>query len=77
MIEFLSLVLYDYCKLHGFEFISADDILATHDVTEEEEIWLRRYISAWDILTNKEDNSTPVYNRISEDIMSIEYNSKL
>ena len=50
MIEFLSLVLYDYCKLHGFEFISADDILATHDVTEEEEIWLQRYIEVWDII---------------------------
>ena len=53
MLDFLSLVLYDYCKLHGFEFISADDILATHDVTEEEEIWLRRYISAWDIVSSE------------------------
>ncbi len=50
MLDFLSLVLYDYCKLHGFEFISADDILHTHDVNDEERIWLHKYIEVWDII---------------------------
>ena len=50
MLDFLSLVLYDYCKLLGFEFISADDILHSHDVNDEEQIWLQRYIEVWDIV---------------------------
>ena len=56
---------------------SRPTLVGTSTHNKEEEILLRRYISAWDILTNKEDNNTPVYNRIGEDIMSIEYNSKL
>ena len=53
MLDFLSLVLYDYCKLHGFEFISADDILHSHDVNDEERIWLQRYIQVWDIISSE------------------------
>ena len=48
-LNFLSDVLYDYCKLHGLELQSADDILYSQRITEDQRLWLKSYIELWDI----------------------------
>ena len=53
MLNFLSDVLYDFCKLHSLEYLSADDLLYTKNVTEEQRIWLQNYISVWDIIVDQ------------------------
>ena len=49
MLNFLSDVLYDYCKLNSLELQSADDILYTERITEDQRLWLKSYIELWDI----------------------------
>ena len=53
MLNFLSDVLYDFCKLHSLEYLSADDLLYTKNVTKEQQIWLENYISVWDIIVDQ------------------------
>ena len=57
MLDFLSNVLYDFCKLHSLEFISADDLLFGyyHELTESQRGWLEEYIKVWDVIVNEED----------------------
>jgi len=58
-IDFLSNVLQDYCNLHDFPFISADELLyesytQTMDchtkLTSDQEDWLSCYIKVWDTI---------------------------
>ena len=49
-LNFLSDVLYDYCKLHGLELQSADDILYSQNVNENQRRWLEHYIDVWDTI---------------------------
>ena len=53
MLNFLSDVLYDYCKLNSLELQSADDILHTQNVTNDQRTWLLNYISVWDIIADQ------------------------
>jgi len=53
MLNFLSDVLYDYCKLNSLELQSADDILYTQNVTNDQRTWLLNYISVWDIIADQ------------------------
>ena len=56
MLDFLSNVLYDFCKLHDLEFISADDLLFGYynELTESQRGWLEEYIKVWDVIVNQE-----------------------
>ena len=53
-LNFLSNVLEDYCNLHDLPFISADDILYSHQYAEIDCLtpyqidWLQNYIQVWD-----------------------------
>ena len=47
-LDLLTEVLCDYCKLHSLELQSADDILHTHRITEDQRDWLISYIELWD-----------------------------
>ena len=59
-LDFLSDVLRDYCTLHDFPFISADDLLYETDnnsemdcytkLTPEQQDWLSCYINVWDTI---------------------------
>ena len=53
MLDFLSDVLYDFCKLHSLEYVSADDLLYTKKLTNEQQSWLENYISVWDIIADQ------------------------
>ena len=48
-LDLLTEVLCDYCKLHSLELQSADDILFTQRITEDQRLWLKSYIELWDI----------------------------
>ena len=54
--DFLSNVLYDFCKLHSLEFISADDLLwgYYHELTEYQRGWLEEYSKVWDVVVINE-----------------------
>ena len=47
--DLLTEVLCDYCKLHALELQSADDILYSQRITEDQRLWLKSYIELWDI----------------------------
>ena len=48
-LDLLTEVLYDYCKLNSLELQSADDILYSQRITEDQRLWLKSYIELWDI----------------------------
>ena len=48
-LDLLTEVLCDYCKLHSLELQSADDILYSQRITEDQRLWLKSYIELWDI----------------------------
>ena len=52
-LDLLTEVLCDYCKLHSLELQSADDILYTQNVTNDQRTWLLNYISVWDIIADQ------------------------
>ena len=41
-------VLGDYCKANNFEYLSADDILHTYNLTDDQKTWLKVYGQMWD-----------------------------
>ena len=48
-LDLLTEVLCDYCKLNSLELQSADDILYSQRITEDQRLWLKSYIELWDI----------------------------
>ena len=54
-LDFLSDVLEDFCTKYDLPFLSADDILYSHQyaeidcLTEYQKDWLVRYINVWDL----------------------------
>ena len=43
-------VLGDYCKANGLEYLSADDLLHTYNLTDDQKTWLKVYGKMWDKL---------------------------
>ena len=42
-------VLGDYCKANNLEYMSADDLLMTHEkLTDDQKTWLKVYGQMWD-----------------------------
>ena len=41
-------VLGDYCKANGLEYLSADDILHTYNLTDDQREWLTTFGKMWD-----------------------------
>ena len=48
LLGWLTDVLGDYCKANNLEHMSADDILTTENLTDEQKLWLKNFIKAWD-----------------------------
>ena len=57
-LDLLSDVLEDFCTKHDLPFMSADDILYSHQYAEIDCLtpyqidWLTNYISIWDTIAN-------------------------
>ena len=57
-LDFLSEVLQDFCTKYDLPFLSADDILYSHQyaeidcLTQYQIDWLQNYIKLWDIAVN-------------------------
>jgi len=41
-------VLGDYCKANNLAHLSADDILHTYNLTDDQKTWLKVYGQMWD-----------------------------
>ena len=60
-LDCLSEVLQDFCTKYDLPFLSADDILYSHQYAEIDCLtpyqidWLTNYISIWDTIANLED----------------------
>ena len=57
MLQFLTIVLDNFCNCNGLEMASADDLLYDGDnqLTQYQKQWLTQYIKVWDIIINEED----------------------
>ena len=55
MLQFLTIVLDNFCNCNGLELASADDLLygsSNNELTDYQRDWLRNYISIWDTIAN-------------------------
>ena len=49
MMSAMTNILGNYCKANNLEHMSADDILTTHEnLTDDQKLWLNRFVEAWD-----------------------------
>ena len=57
MLQFLTIVLDNFCNCNGIEIASADDLLYDGDnqLTQYQKDWLTQYIKVWDVIINEED----------------------
>ena len=57
MLQFLTIVLDNFCNCNGLEMASADDLLYDGDnqLTQYQKDWLTQYIKVWDVIINEED----------------------
>ena len=57
MLQFLTIVLDNFCNSNGLEVASADDLLydADNQLSKYQKDWLTQYIKVWDIIINEED----------------------
>ena len=57
MLQFLTIVLDNFCNCNGLEMASADDLLYDGDnqLTQYQKDWLTQYIKVWDIIIEQED----------------------
>ena len=58
MLQFLTIVLDNFCNCNGLEMASADDLLydADNQLSKYQKQWLTQYIKVWDVIINEEDN---------------------
>ena len=56
MLQFLTIVLDNFCNCNGLEMASADDLLydADNNLTKYQKQWLTQYIKVWDVIINEE-----------------------
>ena len=57
MLQFLTIVLDNFCNSNGLEVASADDLLydADNQLSKYQKDWLTQYIKVWDIIIEQED----------------------
>ena len=57
MLQFMTIVLDNFCNCNGLEMASADDLLYDGDnqLTQYQKDWLTQYIKVWDVIINEED----------------------
>jgi len=57
MLQFLTIVLDNFCNCNGLEVASADDLLydADNQLSKYQKQWLTQYIKVWDIIIEQED----------------------
>ena len=57
MLQFLTIVLDNFCNCNGLEMASADDLLydADNQLSKYQKQWLTKYIKVWDIIIEQED----------------------
>ena len=57
MLQFLTIVLDNFCNCNGLEMASADDLLydADNNLTKYQKQWLTQYIKVWYVIINEED----------------------
>ena len=57
MLQFLTIVLDNFCNCNGLEMASADDLLydADNQLSKYQKQWLTQYIKVWDVIINEED----------------------
>ncbi len=57
MLQFLTIVLDNFCNCNGLEVASADDLLydADNQLSKYQKQWLTQYIKVWDVIINEED----------------------
>ena len=57
MLQFLTIVLDNFCNCNGLEMASADDLLYDGDntLTLYQKQWFTQYIKVWDIIIEQED----------------------
>ena len=57
MLQFLTIVLDNFCNSNGLEVASADDLLydADNQLSKYQKDWLTQYIKVWDVVINLED----------------------
>ena len=57
MLQFLTIVLDNFCNCNGLELASADDLLydADNQLSKYQKQWLTQYIKVWDIIIEQED----------------------
>ena len=57
MLQFLTIVLDNFCNCNGIEIASADDLLydADNQLSKYQKQWLTQYIKVWDVIINEED----------------------
>ena len=57
MLQFLTIVLDNFCNCNGLEMASADDLLYDGDnqLTQYQKDWLTQYINVWDVVVDQED----------------------
>ena len=58
MLQFLTIVLDNFCNCNGLEVASADDLLydADNQLSKYQKDWLTQYINVWDVVVEQEDN---------------------
>ena len=58
MLQFLTIVLDNFCNCNGLEVASTDDLLydADNQLSKYQKDWLTQYIKVWDFVVNQEDN---------------------
>ena len=57
MLQYLTIVLDNFCNCNGLEMASADDLLydADNQLSKYQKQWLTQYIKVWDIIIEQED----------------------
>jgi len=57
MLQFMTIVLDNFCNCNGLEMASADDLLydADNQLSKYQKDWLTQYIKVWDVVITQED----------------------
>ena len=56
MLQFLTIVLDNFCNANGLELASADDLLydVNNELTQYQRTWLQQYIKVWDLVIDND-----------------------
>ena len=57
MLQFMTIVLENFCNCNGLELASADDLLYgsfDNELTDYQRKWLKNYIQVWDVVEYQE-----------------------